>query len=349
MNPKNVSVVLTMLVMLLLLIAWLAGSFDEKIAPEVLPIRDAELDSETVLVQNVKRKRREKVAGTITAKQTTLISSRILAPIDRIAVRAGDEVKTGDLLVSLDQRALVARRKQAEQALSGLEARMQEVQEAFSRIDRLFQQRMVSRAELDRVTAARGELSAELQCAEQVIEETDAAVSYTRITAPIPGRVIDRFLDEGDTVAPGQKIISLYDPGAMRVEANVRETLAVTLRVGDVLNVHIDALDLAVAVVLEELVPSADPGARTFLVKAALPHGIDIYPGMYAELSIEAEEVEELVIPTDSIHNVGQLDFVWMVSDGERVRRFVRRGAKVSVDNTVIISGLDAGDRILLN
>ncbi len=70
---------------------------------------------------------------------------------------------------------------------------------------------------------------------------------------------------------------------------------------------------------------------------------------MYAELSIEAEEVEELVIPTDSIHNVGQLDFVWMVSDGERVRRFVRRGAKVSVDNTVIISGLDAGDRILLN
>ena len=84
MNPKNVSVVLTMLVMLLLLIAWLAGSFDEKIAPEVLPIRDAELDSETVLVQNVKRKRREKVAGTITAKQTTLISSRILAPIDRV-------------------------------------------------------------------------------------------------------------------------------------------------------------------------------------------------------------------------------------------------------------------------
>lgn len=349
MTTKRVSVVLTMVVMLLLLIAWLAGSFTEKIAPELLPLNPAELDSRTVVVRKVTRKRRERVAGTVTAKQTTLISSRILAPIETIAVRAGDEVKAGDLLVSLDQRALVARRSQAEQALSGIQARLKEVQDEFTRINQLFQQRMVSRSELDRVTAQRDELTAQLQRAKQVIEEAETAVSYTRITSPIPGRVIDRFLDEGDTVAPGQKIISLYDPGAMRVEANVRETLAITLRVGDPLEAHIDALNLTVAVVLEELVPSADPGARTFLVKAALPRGIAIYPGMYAELTIEAEEVEELVIPTTSIHTVGQLHFVWLVADGEKVRRFVRPGRAVSADITAIISGVNAGERILLN
>lgn len=349
MNTQRVSIVLTMVVVLLVLIAWLSGSFSAKIAPAVLPINGAEFDGETVVVKKVKRKRLERVAGTVTAKQTTMISSRILAPIERIAVRAGDEVQKGDLLVSLDQRTLVARRNQAEQALRGIEARMQDVQEEFSRIDQLFQQGMVSRAELDRITAQRGELSAELQRAEQLIKETETAVSYTRITSPIPGRVIDRFLDEGDTVAPGQKIISLYDPGAMRVEANVRETLAITLRVGDPLEAHIDALNLTVAVVLEELVPSADPGARTFLVKAALPRGIAIYPGMYAELTIEAEEVEELVIPTTSIHTVGQLHFVWLVADGEKVRRFVRPGRAVSADITAIISGVNAGERILLN
>lgn len=347
MNTQRVAVVLTMVAMLLLLIAWLAGSFDEKIDPDFLSINSAEQEGKTVVVQEVTRKRLERVAGTVTAKQTTLISSRILAPIEKIAVRSGDEVKAGDLLVSLDQRALVAQRSQAEQALSGIEARLVEVQEEFTRISQLFQQRMVSRAELDEVTAQRGEVTAQLQRAKQVIEEAEAAVSYTRIISPISGRVIDRFLDEGDTVAPGQKIISLYDPGAMRVEANVRETLAVTLRVGDPLTVHIHALDLTVAVVLEELVPSADPGARTFLVKVALPYGVAIYPGMYAELVIEAEEVEELVIPTASIHSIGQLNFVWIISDGERVRRFVKTGQVVSSNRTTIISGLDAGDRIL--
>mgnify|MGYP001254351485 CR=1 FL=1 len=349
MNVRKVSVIIAMLGVLLLLIAWLSGSFADKIAPVVLPSSDALSENETVVVRKVTRRRREKVAGTVTAKQTTLISSRILAPIERIAVRAGDEVKAGDLLVSLDRRALQARRNQAEQTLTGIEARMKEAQEEFSRIEQLFQQRMVSRAELDSVTAERDALSAELRRAEQLIEEAEAAVSYARITAPIPGRVIDRFLEEGDTVAPGQKIISLYDPGAMLVEANVRETLAVTLRVGDPLDVHIDALNLAVAVVLNELVPSADPGARAFLVKAALPHGMPIYPGMYAELSIEAEEGEDLVIPTASIHTVGQLNFVWLLSGGEKVRRFIRPGHAVTEDETAIISGLDAGDRILLD
>jgi len=356
MKLQRVSIILAMLVTLLLLIAWLAGSFGEKIAPEVLPVTSTGLGDETVIVQKVKRKRQERVAGTITAKQTTLISSRILAPIERIAVRAGDEVMVGDLLVSLDQRALVTKRSQAEQAISGIKAKLKEVQEEFMRIEQLFQQRMVARAELDRITAQRDEITAELQRSMQVIEEAKVAVSYTRITAPIPGRVIDRFLDEGDTVAPGQKIVSLYDPGAMRVEANVRETLAITLRVGDPLNAHIDALDLTVPVVLEELVPSADPGARTFLVKATLPKGIAIYPGMYAELVIEAEEVEELIIPTASINTVGQLKFVWVVRDSEKTRRFIRIGytlsadtSQILTDSTVIISGLDVGERILLH
>ena len=143
MTTKRLLVVLTMVVMLLLLIAWLAGSFSEKIAPELLPLNPAELDSQIVVVQKVTRKRRERGAGTVTAKQTTLISSRILASIERIAVRAGDEVKAGDLLVSLEQRALVAKRSQAEQALSGVQARLKEVQEEFTRINQLFQQRMV--------------------------------------------------------------------------------------------------------------------------------------------------------------------------------------------------------------
>jgi RND family efflux transporter MFP subunit len=362
---RAVTVVLSIGI-LLLIIAWLSGAFNEKISPAQLPLAKSSTSAYLVDVEARLDQKFEKIAGTIRAKQATSVAARILAPIEKIHVAAGDQVQQGDLLVELDKRVLAAQQQQAKQQLIALQAQLREADSELARIKSLRERQLVSQADLDKTTARQQNLAAQLTGAEQRLMEAEAALSYARILAPLSGTVIDRFVEPGDTVSPGQQILSLYNPGAMRIEAHVRESLAIRLQPGQVLQAHIDALAKDVQVVVEELVPAADPGARTMLVKAGLPVTANIYPGMYAELFIPAGEIHRRYIPLAAVQSVGQLDFVLVQGASGMERRFVRLGEvsdkvragvrlevqqdeKTTSDSqVVVISGLEPGEQVLV-
>jgi len=171
-------------------------------------------------------------------------------------------------------------------------------------------------------------------------------VSYSEIRAPIDGRVVDRFAEPGDTAAPGNKLLTLYNPLTLRVEAQVREQLALTLQENQRLRVEIPALNLKLDAELEERVPAADPGSRSFLIKVRMPFNAQLQPGMYARLLVPAGEREQIRIPADRIVTVGQLDLVWVLQDGQAYRRFVKLGNTYG-DQIEVLSGLSDGDKIL--
>ena len=343
---KKILLSLVAIVVLLLMIAWLAGLFDKKIQPGINTVEQTNTgDPVTVVASEVTII--EKVPASVEATQATLISSRLMARISTVEVRAGDVVNKGDLLLELENSDIRAQVQQAESRIRATSARLKEAKQNLGRVTELQAGGVMSVADLDKAQANHEALLADMAGANQSLEEASTALGYTKIVAPFDGRVVDRFAEPGDTAQPGIKLLALYNPLSLRVEAQVREHLALGLEVGQPLQVEIPSLDKVVDAVIEERVPAAEPGSRSFLVKAGVAFDKNMLPGMYARLLVPAGTGKQLLIPADRVVHVGQLDLVWVLEDGQSYRRFVRIGQFVQDGQVEVVSGLAEGDMVL--
>ncbi|MEX2366397.1 MAG: efflux RND transporter periplasmic adaptor subunit, partial [Pseudohongiellaceae bacterium] len=229
-----------------------------------------------------------------------------------------------------------------------LEARLVEARNDLERSTQLHSTGVLSQSDLDRVRANHDSLVAELDAAGQALEQSETLLGYTHILSPIDGLVVDRFAEPGDTVSPGVQILTLYNPTTLRVEAQVRETLALGLQQGQSLQVEIPSLGQTLTAAIEERVPAADTGSRSFLIKAWLEENPGLQPGMYARLMIPSSTEEQLLVPADRVAEVGQMRLIWVASpNGQAERRFVRTGTEREDGRIQITSGVTTDDRIL--
>ena len=337
---------LVAIAVLLTLLAWMAGLFSDKLSPglQALP---PPLAADTFPVVKTAVTLIEPASASVEAKQATLISSRIMARITRIEVRSGDTVSRGQLLLELEKTDLLSRVQQSKEQIRAISVRLKEARLNLKRVNELYQKRLVAAADLDKARANKDTLEAELAGARQAMDEAQTAVGFSEIRSPIDGRVVDRFTEPGNTAAPGQKLLALYNPLSLRIEAQVREQLALALYVGQPLEVELPSLNKTLTGELEERVPVADPGSRSFRVKVRVPFDADLLPGMYARLLVPAGTEELYLIPADRVVQVGQLNLVWVLRDGQAQRRFVRTGKSVPPDLITVFSGLTEGELIL--
>ena len=338
------------LVLLAGVMAYLAGVFEEKIPVDFSDMAPQSDTGRVVTVEITSRPLIEQAAGTLRAKVETVISPLITATISSIAVWAGDEVKAGDVLVTLDARELQARVDQAHQAVVAAGARLAQTEKDLARVRRIMKADpgAVSKAERDRLQTTVSTARAERIGLQRQKDEARTALSYSKLTAPIAGRIVERLADPGDTARPGEPLLRMYDPATLRLDASVRESVASKLAKGQSLFAEIDALKKRYPVVVDEIVPSADPGSRSFLVKVSLTDGTGLYPGMFGRLMIPIGQVDKVLIPLAAVTRVGQLDFVVVKTQQGAVRRYVRLGQPSPDERVEIISGLKAGDQIII-
>jgi membrane fusion protein (multidrug efflux system) len=330
--------------------AYLAGFFEEKIPADFSKVVPRTDSAETYTVEVVSEPLIERAAGTLRAKVETVISPLISATISSIAVWAGDEVKPGDVLVTLDARELKSRVDQAHQAVLSARAMLKQTETEVQRVERIFKADpgAISKAERDRIQTALSTSRAQLERAKRFEDETRTALSHSQLTSPIAGRIVERYADPGDTARPGVPVLRLYNPTTLRLEASVRESVASKLKENQGLIAEIDALDKRYDGVVDEIVPSADPGSRTFLVKVSLAGDAGLYPGMFGRLLIPIGKIEKIYIPIAAVTQVGLLDFVLVQTAQGAVRRYVRLGPRGSDGRVEVASGLKAGEQVLI-
>ena len=317
---------LVALAVLLLLIGVMAGVFRDRIEPGTATPRGAAAGDDVFTVGVSRSVAVEGVPASVEARETTLVAARLLARVESIAVRAGDYVEAGQLLVRLQQEDLQARAAQAQEQVRSVQARLTEARQNLERARELRGRQLIAESDLDAAQANALSLEADFAAAQQALAAARTALGYAEIRSPLAGRIVDRFAEPGDTVSPGQKILSLYNPFSLRIEAWVRESLALTLTQGQTLQVEIPALGRRAEARIEEIVPAADPGARAFEVKATLSGEPGLLPGMYARLEVPAGERRRLLVPEARIARVGQLNVVWVAAESGPRRRFVRLG-----------------------
>lgn len=340
------------IVLLGLMVAWLAGSFDDKVAPEILAMT-ADKSGLGALYEVTEEvyELLEPVPATIAAKQTAVISSRILARIEAIKVRAGDYVKQGQELVVLERSDLKSRVSQASSQIKSIDARLDEAKQSLDRSSELSKRGLLALAPLESAQANYKSLQAQKKSAQQALVEAQTALNYASVTAPFDGLIVDRFAEPGSTAQPGMALLSLYNPSSVRVEANVREERAVQLELGQTIKVEIPSKALALSAKIEELVPAGNSSSRTFLVKSHISDISGLLPGMYARLLIPAGTSKRILVPERFVAEVGQLNVVWVQQiSGENIiaeKRLIKIGLRNEEGMVEVLSGLKAGESLL--
>lgn len=359
---------------LAVLMAWMSGSLTPgRIGPGAVPDLPAagpapvaEARAELVAIPEV-----VEAVGTVRPRTEVQVEAQVTGKVLKVNVRAGDTVARGDVLVVLDDReyrtrlersaqgrqSSAAQREQARQAVAAAQAGLDEAQSQYRRLQSLHEEKAITTRELEQAEssylqarAALAQARDGLAAAEagerqagKAVEEAQIGLDYATVRAPEAGEVARRMVEPGDVASPGKTLLLLQTPGSLRLEAFVREGLIAAARVGTELPVAIGAAGQEVAApitgVVEEVVPSADPITRTFLVKVGLPSLPGVYPGMFGRLLVPAGQRQAVLVPAGAVRRVGQLETVAVRgADGWR-SVYVKTGA--AQGGTIeILSGL---------
>jgi len=350
---RNIIVGLVFLAIVILLLLWLAGTFAPKIDAahaygSTAPARPVG-DTPLVAARLIRTPVVEPAVGTIRAVHEIGVASKLLAKVVVLNVQAGQEMHEGDVLVRLDDEDLKARVQQAQAGVQAAQAARDQAQVEFERTKSLFDQGHAAPIEFERDQTRLKSAHADLERAQQGLREAETILGYATLRSPLTGKIVDKLVEAGDTVTPGQVLLTLYDPQRMQLVASVRESLTQRLQVGQTIGVRVDALEKTCEGQISEIVPEAQTASRTFQVKVTGPCPPGIYTGMFGRLLIPLDDQEVLVIPRAAVHEVGQLRIVAVAekSNGQEVlrRRAVRLGKDYG-DDVEVLSGLRSGEKV---
>lgn len=302
--------------------------------------------------------------GTVRAAESSTLAAQMMGNIVQMRAHEGDRVQRGQVLALLDEsqpRAALDRATAADaasqQEVLAAESDLALAEGTFRRYETLYQRKSVSPQEFDEIkaryqgTQARRDMARSGQSqARAALQQARTAFSYTRIVAPFDGLVTEKRADVGTLASPGMPIFAVENPRHYRLEASVNESDLRFLRKSMEVFVLVDAIDdrtLKGRVV--ELVPAADPGSRSFLVKVELGPDPALRSGLFGRVRFPRGERSALLIPKSAVVERGQLQGVYVLG-ADRVAglRYVTLGA--ALDTKVeVLAGLQSGERLVVD
>ena len=284
--------------------------------------------------------------GVVEAVQQADLSAQTSGRVLEVAADLDDRVAAGQVLVRISAVEQDAGAEAARAQLRSAEAVAAEAQATLARYASLGERQYVSRLQLDQVRAARDAAVAARDAARAQVAQSRQQAGYTLVRAPFDGVVSARRVEPGESVAPGQALVSLYAPGALRVVAHLPESAGASVRsaqrvqvlLGDGREVTAESLTVA---------PAADPATHTILVRAALPSLAQApAPGLTAKLQLPAANEQALAeIPGSALWRRGELAGVYVLADGRLALRQLRLGATRG-GQVEVLAGLRRGETI---
>lgn len=312
--------------------------------------------------------------GTVRARVATAISARVMAYVREIRVQAGDSFRAGQALVTLDSREVETALRQAEQARMEARSALGEVQNAiaaakaqldlasatFQRMKTLFDQKSITNQEFDEASARRAmaqanfdmagskksQVEARIRQADEAVAQAQVMKTYTEVSAPFAGVVVERKAEAGTLAAPGMPLLLIEQTGSYRLEAQVEEAQAGKVRAGGKAVVELESLGKTFDARISEVSQAIDPQSRSFTAKIDLPGLAGLRGGMYGRARFPAGERTALLVPAQAVVAQGQLRKVFVHEGGMARARFVTLGAP-SGDRVEVLSGLTGADRVV--
>ena len=259
----------------------------------------------------------------------------------------------------------------AESARDAARANESLASSTFNRYQTLFNRQSVSPQEFDEVCTKLEVAKAESERADRMLQAAKARQSqtlgridqakadvsnariyagYSRLASPINGVVVAKHADVGSMATPGAPLLTIENDANYQLEVAVEESQLGKIHPGDQASVTIEALgnqQLTSSVV--EIVPTADPNSRSYMVKLSLPNisGQQLRSGIYGKARFVSGARNVLSVPQKAITQNGQLVSVFVVNQSGTARmRLIKTGEKLG-ERVEVLSGLNDGEQIV--
>jgi RND family efflux transporter MFP subunit len=283
--------------------------------------------------------------GIVEAVNQATLSAQTAGRVAEVKVEVNDRVRAGDLLLRLRATEQVAGLGQAQAQLQAAQAQEAQARAQHDRIRDMYERKVVARATYDAAVAARDSAVAALAAARAGVESAREGVAYTELRAPFDGAVTARRVQVGEAVAPGTPLVTVASLDAMRVIAEIPQSLAATVRAARQATVH--AGDERIAASAITLYPAAEPQSATFRARVDLPESATrLAPGTFVKVGFVTGETSRVLLPRATVVERSEMQAVYVVMpDGRVVLRQVRLG-RVDGGQVEVIAGLASGEKV---
>ncbi len=293
------------------------------------------------------------VSGKIQATNSADLSTRMMGFINKVYVNVGDKVRKGQLLVSINNSDLQAKKAQVNAGITEATAAFNNAQKDYNRFKNLFADNSASQKEMDDMTANFEMVKARLESANQMKNEINAQFAYSNITAPFSGTITSRNVEAGNMANPGMPLISIETPGNFEVMAMVPETEISQIKKETEVDVLVKSINKTLKGKVTEVSTSAKNTGGQYLVKIDLDKTTaNILSGMFATVQFPIEKqskTEMVLIPTEAIITKGQLSGIYTVSQSNTaLLRWLRLG-KTFGNQVEVLSGLTTGEAYIVS
>jgi membrane fusion protein (multidrug efflux system) len=299
--------------------------------------------------------------GRVAAIDTVDLRARVQGFLDQRLFTEGQDVKKGDLLYVIEQPPFQAQVDEAEAQLARAEASVAETKATLERVQEASTSGAVSKQELDQATANNQRAEAEVLAAKAQLEIAKLNLSYTEIHTPIDGRIGLTNYTIGNLVGPDSDVLATIvsrDPIYVTFPVSTRQVLEFRKRALESGRTE----EVVVRAQLPDGTTYGHPGKVNFLnieadettdtitVRAQFPNPDDLLvDGEFVNVTVEQEKPEQrLVVPQPAL----QLDqagaYVLIVNSEDQVEQRRIQTGQAYAGNFVVESGLQAGDRVIV-
>lgn len=339
--------------------------------------------AEIVRVEAVKSLSSSVLGSTVIPYREVTLSAQVPGAVKFVAGEAGSGFNQGSVIVRIDDSQLMAKRNAVLAQIAIAQAVLQNSQAQYTRelisprskdigampgfgLPAMFDMAMVRPfadsmmgnydsdmgrySDLMSSATSVSQSQSNLQQAMSQLQEIDAALSNTKSVAPFEGIVLEKLVEVGDTVQPGQPLIKFGYVKYKRLQTDVPSSLVSNLREGMIVPARLDSKTM-IMVKLTQIHPVVDPGRHTVMVKFDLPVDAVAAPGMYAEVYLpetKTGDAKIVVIPKTALLRGRSLPSVLVVTnDNTSELRLVRLGVEQEDGKVEVVSGLSVDERVI--
>lgn len=296
--------------------------------------------------------------GTVTPMNSVVVRSRVAGQLNRVLVREGEQVVAGQLLAEIDPAPYKVRLAQAQGQQQQNQAQLKVAESELVRYRGLFRQDAVARQQLDRQEALVQQLRGTLQSDQAQVEDAKLQLSYTRIEAPLAGRVGLRRVDAGNLVAENDSngLFTILQTQPVSAMFSVPEAQVAAVRAAHAgpVPARVEAWDRDGRVRLAEggldtLDNQIDITTGTLRLRARFDNADDaLFPNQFVNIRLHLQTLANaLTIPGESVQHGAAGGYVYVVTGDKAQVRPVELGARTD-GRAVVVKGLVAGERVVL-
>ncbi|SDZ48769.1 membrane fusion protein, multidrug efflux system [Pseudomonas sp. NFIX28] len=300
-----------------------------------------------------------KALGTVTALNTINVRSRVAGELVKIAFEEGQMVKAGDLLAEIDPRPYQNALLQAEGTLLQNQAQLKNAQVDYERYRGLYAQDSIAKQTLDTAAALVGQYQGTVKTNQAAVNDAKLNLEFTKIRAPITGRVGLRQLDVGNLVSANDTtalaIITQTQPISVAFTLPENNLSTVLERYRSGAKLPVEAWDrgdqkLQASGVLQSLDNQIDTTTGTLKFKARYENRDQaLFPNQFVNVRVLADTQKNVVLaPSAAIQFGTNGTFVYALDGDNKVKIRQLQVGDSNGDATVIKAGLEAGDRVVL-